>query len=159
MIEVTQQVPDRLSQLIRMAIQDGRKVLNQDDLTPEFSVWHEWQSVEKKCAVCLAGAVIANTLGANPTTNVRPTELPEEWRRALWALDYIRTGDYNTAIAYFYRSDDDYGEEQTALTKLGLAYLEEWESPDYMDFVNHKQFAQHLDSLEHIANTFEEVGL
>ena len=47
----------------------------------------------RSVSVCVAGAVIAGTLGADPTRDLGPQDFGEN-ERALYALDHFRCGEY-----------------------------------------------------------------
>ena len=68
----TPKPPTKLSDLIDLAIRDGRG-LDPNVYAPDASRWHEPSPDSGQCYVCLAGAVIAGTLGANPAEEVGRT--------------------------------------------------------------------------------------
>lgn len=90
----TNKLPDKLSALIRMALADLGKVERSKKYKVDMQVWH--QPREGVCAVCLAGAVIAKELGANPDEYVVPLEYSKKISNKLFALEYARLGQ----IAY-----------------------------------------------------------
>ena len=85
-----------LSELIQLALDDLRKVEDDDRYVVNMAVWHEPSG--EKCLVCLAGAVIAKEMGANPETRVWPWLFNETIEHKLCALDYARTGRIGMAF-------------------------------------------------------------
>ena len=61
-MNLTTPPPAKLSDLIELAIADTRK-LDRHDYTPTWMTWHRPNPADDKCMICLAGAVIAGTLG------------------------------------------------------------------------------------------------
>jgi len=97
------EIPDRLSDLIRLAI-DGARSLDSSVYTPSYNSWHTPFS-DAKCHFCDAGAVIAATLVPacdryKGYLNLRPNDFPHPWKHALLALDAAREGDVYLAYAH-----------------------------------------------------------
>ena len=94
--------PQTLSSLIRLAIDDARK-LNRNVYAPLYSAWHAPDDTQSPqvCNICLAGAVIAGTLQAPPHAYVAWLEKAEiddrEWANALIAVNYARMGRWKLA--------------------------------------------------------------
>ena len=152
--------PEKLSDLIDLAIADARK-LDQDRYAPTWCKWHQPDPGDGKCMICLAGAVIAGTLGCTHHTHVdiatSDTAEPgstiiadKRWRNALWALDSAREGDWNSA----YRALHGIGADNT----LGEA-LDELAPPERSEFESWDELAIHLDSLASRANDLRKLGL
>ena len=151
-------VPEKLSDLIRMAIADGRK-LHQErphDHYPNYGRYHGYrirnhdESDEEgpfdACHICLAGAVMAGTLQV-PLESVSIQRIRPPWHSALLALDNVRDGMYREAINTFYNVDRQY--ELTPWTKA---------EPVNPMFQGWDEFLEHLDSLESVAGFFEFNG-
>ena len=89
-------LPDKPSELIRIALKD----LEACELDPKYQInmnsWHA--TIDGKCAVCLAGAVMARTLGISPTRDVAPEDLESDLKHRLCALDCLRTGRVQFAL-------------------------------------------------------------
>lgn len=84
-------LPGQPSKLIDLAIKDFESVLkNSRHYEIDFSKWH-YPNFDGKCAVCLAGSVMAETLKADILEKLRPGDFPEE-EQALRALDFFRKG-------------------------------------------------------------------
>jgi hypothetical protein len=91
-------LPSKPSDLIELALADLRKCEAQSDKYKiKMSEWHLPYAFGKKCAVCLAGAVMAQTLGAPVAVTAGPRQYPEN-DPALVALNYLRTGDIYYAV-------------------------------------------------------------
>ena len=99
-------LPDKPSELIRVAIADLEKCEQDPRYVIEMSVWHEDATVVRTdadeqgkpdaiCAVCLAGAVMAKSLGTKPDGRATPSMVVdgEADRGRLLALDSLRVGD------------------------------------------------------------------
>lgn len=85
------QLPDKPSELIRVALQDLEAVENDSRYSVDMDVWHE-PDTYTTCYVCLAGSVIAKSLGAPATHSQNPDHYPYSVERKLRALDWLRAG-------------------------------------------------------------------
>ncbi|MDE2905463.1 MAG: hypothetical protein OXQ28_05195 [Acidobacteriota bacterium] len=152
--------PDKLSDLIELAIADARK-LDRYDYAPTWMTWHRRNPADGKCMVCLAGAVIAGTLGcaretiidiaAEDSADPRSTTITDEpWRRALRALDSAREGHWNEAFENL-RGSYPADELRNALDALPR--------PRHREFNAWNQFDAHLASLADCASKLREIGL
>jgi len=84
----------KLSQWIRLALSDLVKCETDSRYKINMSVWHTPNS---HCSVCMAGSVMAKTLGADITEDLVPCD--GRFDMQLEALDAIRTGDIDGALA------------------------------------------------------------
>lgn len=113
--------PTKVSELIALALHDLELTEKDPDYIIRMSVWHEIGEEDKKCEVCLAGAIIAQTLKVNKSTRVFTSwngifdGITKEWSDALLDLNQIRKGhlsrDAYAAYIYLYkdsREDDHY---------------------------------------------------
>ena len=152
--------PEKLSDLIDLAVADARK-LDQNRYSPTWYKWHQIDPGDGKCMICLAGAVIAGTLGYARQTHIdiatSDTAEPDStiitdkrWRNALWALDSPREGDWNGG----YRALHDVGPDD----ELGDA-LDELSPPERSEFESWKELAIHLDSLTNRADDPRKLGM
>ena len=91
-------LPDKLSELIRIALHDEAKAVASKDYEIDMTTWHRPGDV---CSVCLAGAVMAFTLDALPTRNVDPGHFDPETQNKLRSLEHIRRGAMVEGIARF----------------------------------------------------------
>jgi hypothetical protein len=86
------ELPDKPSELIRVALADLEKC----KLDPRYSIdmlsWHQFDKLIGVCHVCLAGAVMAKTFQCHPELCVNPYNFPREIASKLHALNAFRTG-------------------------------------------------------------------
>lgn len=55
-------LPEKLSELLTIAINDLEACETADGYSIDMNVWHQWDGGHETCAVCLAGAVMAQSL-------------------------------------------------------------------------------------------------
>ena len=148
--------PEKLSDLILLAIKDARS-LDRSIYLPDYRTWH--QSIPTTplgqpvvyCYVCLAGAVIAQTLGYPSSVGIAPLQCGLQWERRLTALDKIREGRYKVAYALLHfdltnqQINDVFTEDRYPL-------------PLYGKFVEWDNFESHLTSLEEVARLMAADG-
>lgn len=93
-------LPDKPSALIRLALADLRKVESMPETyRVDMDRWHH--PMLGKCSVCLAGSVIAQTLGEDPAVDTDPDEIAadaEGFGDKLSALNSFRVGDTHWGI-------------------------------------------------------------
>ena len=84
-------LPDKPSKLLKLALNDLKKVEKDDNYRVDMDNWHN--SMEGICYVCLAGAVMAKTLKIDKEVNFHP-DLEEDFDiyKKLYALDSLRMG-------------------------------------------------------------------
>jgi hypothetical protein len=83
------ELPDTLSGLLRLAVADAQKCANDPRYVLQMGSWHE--PGLKRCSVCMAGAVMAQSLNADPRIQVLPEDYQDEYD--LMAIDEMRCGD------------------------------------------------------------------
>ena len=90
-------LPNKLSDCIDVALADLAKVERSKKYIVNMAIWH--LAVEEKCAVCLAGAVMAKTLDL-PATEDRfdPVGFGKHNDFRLAALNYLRCGSPRLAF-------------------------------------------------------------
>ncbi|MCZ6897657.1 MAG: hypothetical protein O7D95_02960 [Betaproteobacteria bacterium] len=88
----------KLSQWVELALDDLKKVERSPKYSIDMGTWHEPNGT---CAVCMAGSIMAKTLGADIELDVMPDDYSDKIRRALEAIDYIRVGNIMSAIKVF----------------------------------------------------------
>ena len=91
--------PEKLSSLIRLALDDLAKCEADEKYVINMRAYHV--AVEGECNVCLAGAVMAQTLGVPPSKTSCPRLHPSPWPGALRALDYARMGMVRVALVWY----------------------------------------------------------
>jgi hypothetical protein len=89
-------LPRVLSKLLRLALKDLRVVENMPGVQVCMGVWHDYNNRNKVCSMCLAGAVMAQTLKVKTTHSCTPDSF-EVNKLALEAVDYLRTGNVKSA--------------------------------------------------------------
>jgi hypothetical protein len=85
-------LPDKPSELIRLALKDLREVEAMPHYKVDMGYWHGIPTGEKECLVCLAGAVMARHLGANPALPYFPDNYSTDLQEKLHALNSLRQG-------------------------------------------------------------------
>lgn len=98
-------LPNTLWELIEVALKDLEACEKSDEYVIDMYCWHEpmppntdYEENELgmgsggKCAVCLAGAVIARTLGGSPCEALTPGKFSVETDAKLVLLDNVRKG-------------------------------------------------------------------
>lgn len=159
-MNLTTPPPARLSELLELAIADARR-LDHDRYTPMWMTWHRPRRLDGKCMVCLAGAVIAGTLGCPTGTSIdiatsdsadpKSTTISDKrWRHALWALDSAREGDWLDAFRALHGAHPD-GELYDAVEAIP--------APADIEFNDWNKLDTHLASLTVRANELRELGL
>lgn len=98
----TRRLPRKLSALIRVALHDEMRAFKSKDYKINMSVWHEPNTTQNVCEVCLAGSVIAFTLGAKPGRTSYPDRFPSQLDRELCSLDFIRKGMIAKALQKYH---------------------------------------------------------
>jgi hypothetical protein len=91
------ELPNKLSALLRLAVQDAQKC---EAMPAEYelrmSYWHTPRS-GGPCQVCMAGAVMAQSLGFERDRLINQGPLRFENGAALMAIDDLRTGNVHEA--------------------------------------------------------------
>jgi len=111
--DVVDTLPDTLSGLIRVALADFRKCLASNDYVVDMREWHAPVEGDALCRVCLAGAVMAQTLQVPVEDEVSPTRFSlseSQWGREsqlenkLRAINSLRVGEVRTAARVLLRN-------------------------------------------------------
>lgn len=89
-------LPRTPSRLIRLALADLAKCEEDPRYVVNMTTWHDG-STDELCEVCLAGAVMAQTIGTLPDSSTSPCWFDDE-EMALIALDALRVGDVSLAF-------------------------------------------------------------
>lgn len=89
----TAKLPDKPSELIRVALADLRKVEAMPDVYKiDMGDWHAVDDDSNHCFVCLAGSVMAQTLKVDAGSNCEPWDFDEVTCGKLEALNEFRAG-------------------------------------------------------------------
>ena len=100
------ELPNKPSELMRLAVKDLMAIETDPAYTINMSYWHYPLRIESgegtitRCAVCMAGAVLANTLHKPATTEQYPDIYPREVKDALQAIDAFRAGSIHEGCSY-----------------------------------------------------------
>lgn len=90
--------PKKLSRLMRLALNDLYKVERSPKYRVNMYLWHE--GIDKSyCSVCFAGSIMAKTLGSKTDAVKGPRDFGYDWSRAFFALDHVRNGKVQDAMA------------------------------------------------------------
>ena len=94
----------RPSALIRVGLADLAQVEEDPRYRVDFAVWHRprgWRPWDggTVCLVCMAGSMMAMSLGADPAQECKPRHYPEPIRSRLEAIDDFRAGQAGEALA------------------------------------------------------------
>lgn len=102
------ELPDKLSELIEVALQDLECVEQDSRYTINMAKWHDPKVAYAPptddpeqplaCSVCLAGAVIAKRSNIAPTEFVLPALLGPDIKSKLEILDHLRAGQVMNAL-------------------------------------------------------------
>lgn len=88
-------LPSTLSDLIRLACNDLESTMKNPGYIYDPWAWHH-PGNSGRCHVCLAGAVIAGSLGADAHKFIVPGDFAESGK--LYALDWCRKGLFSLAM-------------------------------------------------------------
>ena len=90
-----------LSALIRVALHDLMLCHNDSEYEVNMGDWHTPNlHTEGVCAVCLGGSVMAQSLGADPQTDMSPKFFGRILEDQLYALNKLRLGNVSGAFIY-----------------------------------------------------------
>ena len=156
-------LPNTLSGLLRVAVEDGRKVQADPRYVFDMSIWHDPMKVEGEdtvCSVCMAGAVMAMRLDAPIEKVVDPDNYQDkgDLEFQLRAIDNLRSGDLVDAYRALHWEDnskrhlkDHKGEEvYKAVCALGTDI-----KSDYISTLERAPWVTYLRT----ADELEKLGL
>lgn len=159
-------LPDRLSELVRLAVADARR-LDRRAYVPKSCEWHRPQP-DGRCGVCLAGAVIAGTLAdpdwtaRNPGIGLEPGDFREDVDRGLSAIAQLGTGDVIHAD-HSLRQPDLVEESNWPPVPVERAHrsdaAEALRREENHEFDGWAEFDRHLDRMKALADELEREGL
>ncbi len=101
MIKSKTKLPDKLSELILVALEDLAKVKVDPRYEIDLSSWHTSQeyTISGKCSVCFAGAVMAGRMAPDRIgESIDPHDFEPSDARKLRALNELRTGSLLDAM-------------------------------------------------------------
>ena len=167
MMKVDVEAPKTLSAAIEMAVTDARR-LDRTDYFPSAGEWHnayvgrrsDKEPFVPVCKFCLAGAVIAGTLGISRTKTTDLKSLDFDyfsteqtkitWRRVMCALDCARQGEWKVAWNQMYAKIE-------GITDPIPIELNDLQSPAASMFVGWDEMDKHLNSLDVILPKLREI--
>ena len=143
-------LPDKLSELIDVAIQDAKK-LDRDKYTPSYIYYYmpeEPYYDNASCYVCDAGAVMVGTLLVDKNSQADPSEFHVSTERKLDALDHARRGAYSMAV------------EQLGfcLTIRQAQALDKIQRSPWMEYRTWEDFDKHLSHMKRVAGQLRAMG-
>ena len=95
-----------LAELMTMAIDDMEALVDNELYIFQAYDWHIGSNYHSECSICLAGAVMANRLGATPSKSVSPDDYDRDTRLKLQALNCTRGGHLSLAHGQIQQHDD-----------------------------------------------------
>lgn len=95
-------LPDKPSELIRLALADLEKVEASQEYVVTMSRYHEPNGARgsRRCQVCFAGAVMASTLGMPPEIDAFPESFDRDTALKLFALNEFRQGEVSDGLGF-----------------------------------------------------------
>ena len=161
------QLPDTLHEMLNVAIKDMEACIQAaETYCFNANVWHEPCEPElhdiSRCQICVAGAVIAKTLGANLYTSYNPEDFEEEGVCAkLEALDHIRTGQFGTALAFMQLATGKQEHECfiTAKQSMKLQQVYDENCEPYYDFGSNAEAQYLVEGFKKLASAMQEMGI
>lgn len=92
-------LPDKPSELLRLALHDLELCEQDARYVVAMHFWHVYDiDSYSRCAVCLAGAVMSQTLGIPVDCDAKPGYFPDQIERKLIGLDLLRKGKICDAL-------------------------------------------------------------
>ena len=101
-------LPDKLSDLIEVALRDLELVENDKRYTVNMDWWHRSNLYDHTCIVCLAGAVMAKSLDVSPDRTRFPNDFDDKTEAKLDALNWARVEDVDYALYHLDIKASDY---------------------------------------------------
>lgn len=104
--KIKDNLPSKLSELIKLAVKDLNKVEKMPDYAVDMSIWHDQKDFFGDiCSVCFAGSVMACELNVDKELYLSPGYFNKSLEWKFNALDYIRKYQIATALAYIERAN------------------------------------------------------
>ena len=94
-------LPTRPSELIKLALSDLEKCeVDGEFYRVDMGRWHVFDETDNVCYVCLAGSVMAQTLGISHRKTCKPFNIEgaEDYVAPLTALEYLRSGHVEEGV-------------------------------------------------------------
>lgn len=141
-------LPDLPSELLRLAVADLKAIEKDPLYLVDMAEWHRPNEQKETCRVCLAGSVLARTLGHSPSEEVDWEKVDPDTSNKLTAIDDMRAGDLELALLAIDIHDADSLDAAGEIAKG-------FEPPRY-DRTNPAPFHR---AMEDLARKLEEAGL
>ena len=150
-------LPDELSALIRVAVADAKLVEQDPRYKLDMTKWHtplpNDETEKAVCNVCLAGCVVAKSLGISPDQHFEPGSSNTPLRQKLYALDSVRVGEATAAVVNMYL-----GGRFTELVGLRKAGSLGRIDRKYQRFVHETKRRISWGNMLNMADELEELG-
>ncbi len=91
-------LPDKPSEFLTIALRDMGKVRKTKRYILDMGTWHEPHTDPKQCSVCMAGATMAFSLGAEPYEDLLPDDFCPETSDRLSAINFFRAREISIAF-------------------------------------------------------------
>jgi hypothetical protein len=89
-------LPNKLSALLRVAVEDSKKLARRKGFKLNMSTWVRMEA-SGQCAVCMAGAVMVSRFGVPVGDMIEPCDLSEVRARQMLAINSMRVGQFAAA--------------------------------------------------------------
>lgn len=159
-------LPDKLSELLRLAITDAR-ALDRKKYTPHSGYFHTGLTKDNPyskpglkgdtCRVCLAGAVIANTLKVSINRRFQSYLFGGNAEK-LYAIDHLRKGELYNAITTLHIDPDSLSKEQLSGVEGIQSLTNRW-TPFSLSFHSWEEMDRSLKRMERLATRLEAIDL
>lgn len=97
------ELPDKLWQLLELAINDAQLCQSDSQFKLDMLEWLEPDCEDTVCRVCMAGAVMAKTLGCPTDEECYPSRIGGTTEAKLRAINELRLGDVYGAKSWIDR--------------------------------------------------------
>lgn len=118
-------LPRKMSELLRLAVKDAQTCEADPRYRLSMDDWHRYRDSSSQCHVCMAGAVMAQSLEVGLETSTMPHELGCDKHEILTAIDRMRIGAMRVA-ANMLQSSVDSPQKIRAMESASLAILDAW---------------------------------
>ena len=144
-------LPEKMSDVLELALHDIERVETSPQYEIDMTNWHIYDRITGVCSVCMAGAVMAQTLGVpfNETTSLTMVEVSDDDKTKLCILDDVRSSHF-IPLLDFIKGEDDEDDKYRPLFK------------DIMRFGNivryHESPTQFKKDVQRLAETLRKHG-
>ena len=121
-------LPDKLWKLLALAVRDMQEVLKKDEYILQMDRYHSVDDKKKKCVVCMAGAVLANTIGYPFILDyyIYNNSLHIKDAQSILSIDSMRVKDFVQAYRNVYKKEPSL-EVKSSLYSLEKKYKYQWD--------------------------------